>query len=130
MHSPLLPEAKCNEIEKICRRFIRGEKEGKERPPSQVENSVQVEAGWVFIPPNFITLSSFYSSQFHSSKSHQRCFVYIPYDLHCSACAWFLRIFKDGLGFDFADQSSMALKIEIEIPRTGLDKKTKIQVPR
>ena len=46
MHSSLLPEAKCNEIEKICRRFIRGEKEGKERPPSQVENSLQVEAGW------------------------------------------------------------------------------------
>ena len=31
MHSSLLPEATCNEIEKICRKFIRGENEGKER---------------------------------------------------------------------------------------------------
>lgn len=46
MHSSLLPEATCNEIEKICRRFIRGETGGKERPPSQVGNSVQIEAGW------------------------------------------------------------------------------------
>jgi len=118
MHSSLLPEATCNETEKICRRFIN---EGKERLHRVRWKTVckSKQDGFLFLPISFfqVTLTLF-------------CFfVYIPCDLHCSACAWFLRIFKDGLGFDFADQSSMALKIENEIPRTRLDEKTKIHVP-
>jgi hypothetical protein len=69
MHSSLLPEATCNEIEKICRKFIRGENEGKERLhrvrwktvwKSKQDGFLFLPISYhyrVFIPSNFILLS-------------------------------------------------------------------------